>query len=211
MVTVKKTLGRKNPEKKEREFYMKYRWFFTKSSKLVYGGKSAEQNEEIVNKLLKEETNCMVMHTKMPGSPFSIIFSEPSKVSEEDMEEAAAWTGCFSRAWRSGAKKAEIDMFLSEQIFKDKRMKDGTFGVRGIIDRKPVDLRLYLVKQKGVLRCVPRESLKISTKVYTKFVPGNIPKEKFSEYLVKKYGFNKEEVLNALPSGGFMEFNSASK
>src|SRR3989344_5958581 len=109
MVTTKKTKQVLSPDM---EFYRKYRWFMTKSGKIVYGGKSAEQNEEIVIKLLKEKKNYVIMHTRMPGSPFAIIVSDPNDVSKEDLDEVATWTGCFSRAWRSGMKKADIDIFL---------------------------------------------------------------------------------------------------
>ena len=197
MTTAKKT-------NKEVEFYKKYRWFFTKSGKLVYGGKSAEQNEEVVSKLIKEKKNYIVMHTRMPGSPFSVIVCEPMKVSEEDLDEVATWTGCFSRAWRSGKKKADVDVFLSEQIYKKKGMKDGTFGVKGIIDKRVVDLRLVLIKQKNVLRAVPRESAG-KEKIHSHIVPGSVGKEEFSEYLTKKLKIAKEEVLNSLPTGSFVE------
>src|SRR3989344_9389649 len=96
--------------------YKKYRWFFTKSDKLVYGGKSAEQNEEVVRNLLKEKKNYIMMHTRIPGSPFSVIKENPGKVNESDLKESAVWTACFSRAWRSGLRKTQIDMFLTEQL-----------------------------------------------------------------------------------------------
>ena len=35
--------------------YKKYRWFVTSSDKLVVGGKSAEQNEELVKMCMKGE------------------------------------------------------------------------------------------------------------------------------------------------------------
>ncbi|MDO8468089.1 MAG: NFACT RNA binding domain-containing protein [Nanoarchaeota archaeon] len=187
-----------------KEFYKKYRWFFTKSGKLVYGGKSAEQNEEIISNLLKEKKNYILMHTRTPGSPFSVIVSEPIKVSEEDLNEVATWTGCFSRAWRSGNKKADIDIFLTEQVYKKNGMKGGTFGVKGIIDRKIADLRLYVVKQNGVVRAVPKESIG-KEKIYSHIVPGSIEKERFAGYLSEKIKVGKEEVLNALPTGKFIE------
>src|SRR3989344_1597848 len=109
--------------------YEKYRWFLTSNNALVVGGKNAEQNEELVKKLIKDYPKYVVMHTREPGSPFSIILS--SNPSEKDLEETAIFTGCFSRAWREKKKKTNVDIFLIEQMIKDKKMKTGTFGVVG--------------------------------------------------------------------------------
>ena len=191
--------------KKNKEFdYRKYKWFYTKSGKLVYGGKSADQNEEVIRELVKNKENYIMMHTRIPGSPFSVIKAQKEKVSEEDLDEMAIWTACFSRAWRSGLKKTSIDVFLTEQLVKEKGMKDGTFGVIGQIDKRPVELKLVIAKQKEILRAIPESSVK--GKKYSKIVPGKIPKEKFADKIMRMFKIkNKDEVLNALPTGGFKE------
>ncbi len=182
--------------------YTKYRWFFTKSDKLVYGGKSAEQNEKIVNELLKSGENKIIMHTRLPGSPFAVIDSPIKKVNESDLAETAVWCASFSRAWRSGLKRTVIDIFNSNQISKKREMKSGTFGVLGRGEKKIVELKLYLVKQKGVLRAVPLQTLKTKDKVLG-IVPGRIEKDKFASIIAEKLNVSKEEALNCLPTGGF--------
>lgn len=99
--------------------YKKYRWFVTSSNRLVLGGKNAEQNEELIRMCMQgkhfdydsrmsldewtlKKKKYIIMHTRTPGSPFSIILDEnPSK---EDLEETAIFTGCFSREWKDGKK-----------------------------------------------------------------------------------------------------------
>ena len=81
----------------EFEKYKKYRWFFTSAGKLVIGGKSAEQNDELLLGIKNFEEELIVMHTAEPGSPFSVIMSEIKKISKKDLEECAIFTGCFSR------------------------------------------------------------------------------------------------------------------
>ena len=103
----------------KKQWYEKYRWFYTSNNHLVIGGKSAETNEELI-KLHKKFPKYIVMHTKTPGSPFSIIISD--KFTEKDLEETAVFTGCFSRAWKEGKKSILIDIFLMEQIVKNKNM-----------------------------------------------------------------------------------------
>ena len=185
--------------------YKKYRWFFTRSGKLVYGGKSAEQNEEIIRDLVKNKKEFIMMHTKIPGSPFAVIEAPVNKVSKSDLEETAIWTACFSRAWKKGLKKTEIDVFLTEQLIKKKGMKLGTFGVIGKVDKKDAELKLVLINQKGVLRAVPEKTVKANNKKFAKIIFGNIPKEEFTRRLAKKLNEDKEEILNSLPTGGFKE------
>ncbi|MBS3072748.1 DUF814 domain-containing protein [Candidatus Pacearchaeota archaeon] len=188
--------------KKTGNEYEKYKWFLTSSKKLVIGGKNAEQNEELVKKYQNDGkfSKYVVMHTKTPGSPFSIILSD--KYNEKDLEECAIFTGCFSRAWRERKKSVIVDVFLLEQIVKNKGMKTGTFGVVGKIDRKEIMLKLYLTKQKGKLRAVPfpgKNPICIS--------PGKTSKDKFAEQLSVKIDISMQEILNALPTGGFQLCN----
>jgi hypothetical protein len=187
----------------KRRWYEKYRWFFTSSGKLVIGGKSAEQNEELINKYL--EKDCIVMHTAAPGSPFAIVKFSKDKINAKDLEEAAIFTASFSRAWREGKKKAEVHIFKEEQIIKEKGQKTGTFTVLGRVEKVNAEVKLALGFQKNRLRAVPIRILKnpIAT-----LMPGRISKEKATEMIyekLKRYGFElkKEEILNALPTGNF--------
>lgn len=180
---------------KKDEWFKKYRWFFTSSRKLVYGGKNAIQNEEIVKELMNSDKNFVIMHTRNPGSPFSVIFSE--SVNEKDLEEVAIFTACFSRSWRNKEKKVVIDIFKREQIFKDSRMKVGTFGVKGDVKKRSVEMKLYFAKQKSVLRAVPQKKLKSLV-----IVPGNIDKNKIAEIISVKMDVSLDEVIQAIPSGG---------
>jgi predicted ribosome quality control (RQC) complex YloA/Tae2 family protein len=183
----------------EKEF-KKFRWFFTSSGKLVVGGKSEEQNEELVKFMIDAGKEHVVMHTSSPGSPFSFIVSEINEVEGKDLEETAVFTACFSKAWKSAKSKVEVDIFRISQIFKEKGMKTGTFGVAGSESRK-VELKLYLTMQEGVLRAVPFKS-KLGNEII-EIIPGKIDKEKMADKIAKKTGANKEEIMQAIPAGGF--------
>jgi hypothetical protein len=181
-----------------KENYRKYRWFFTSSNKLVIGGKSAQQNEELLKKI--KNKNYVIMHTSTPGSPFAVIVSN-KKPTKEDLEEAAIFTACFSQQWKQGKKKTHVDIFLSPQLYKLKLMKIGTWGVKPPIKRKAASLELVLTLQKGKLRAVPEKSVK---KHLLKIRPGKTDKTKMAEKIqeVLDNKFSKEEILSALPSGG---------
>ena len=172
--------------------YQKYRWFYTSSGMLVIGGKSAEQNEEIV-KLARQ--NDVMLHTADPGSPFCIIIDEVEE-TEQDIREAAIFCACLSKAWKQKKKQVAVDIFRKEQVYKDKRMAKGTFGIKGNAEKIKVELKLYLNFQEGKLRAVPFETDIAS------ITSGDLSKEKAAEIISKKLEIKKEEVLSALPSDG---------
>lgn len=175
--------------------YEQYRWFFTSSKKLVIGGKNAEQNEKLVNELIDSGKNYIVLHTKLPSSPFAVIQSE--KPDEKDIEETAIFTACFSQRWKEKRKKVVVDIFEASQIYKTPGMKKGTFGVKPPVKHKTVELKLYLIKQKAKMRAVPQEKTNALA-----ICPGKTPKEKIAQQLAVKLEIPHEEILQALPTGG---------
>jgi len=183
--------------------YQKYRWFLASTGKLVVGGKSAEQNEKLLKKLKQGKEDFVVMHTSTPGSPFSVIISDKKEIQKTDIEEAAIFTGCFSREWRAGKKTAHVDIFSLSQLYKDSKMKEGTWGVKGKIIRKAVQLNLVLTKQEGKLRAVSEKTVRNKKEIIIKIIPGKTPKEIFAQQLTKKISsLKQEEILSALPAGG---------
>lgn len=110
----------------------KYRCFNTSSGRLVLGGKSAEQNEELMNDFIGKGN--IIMHTEKPGSPFCIILGE-NKPAKSDIREAAVFCARHSREWKKDNSDVLVHAFSGKDAYKDKGMKKGTFGV-GKIRRK---------------------------------------------------------------------------
>ena len=186
------------------EDYKKYRWFITSSGKTVVGGKSAGQNENLLRKIEKSKDKYFVMHTSHPGSPFSVILSNIINVTKNDLEECAIFTGAFSRAWKEGKKKTYVHIFLSTQLRKEKNMKSGTWNVVGKVDEILVGLELILIKQKKTYRAVSEKTA--GKKKGIKICPGRIDKEEMAKILIivlKEKEEKKNEILSALPAGGF--------
>jgi len=186
------------------EDYNKFRWFFTSSGILVIGGKSAIQNDELLYRISNVKEDVVIMHTSSPGSPFSVILEDKTKVSLDDIEECAVFTGCFSKAWKEGKAKTKVDIFSSSQIHKSKDMKPGTWGVYGKVKTISVPLELAMTRQNSILRAVPLKTLKNKKKI-VKIVPGKIDKDNMLAKLeiVMNEPLNRDEVLTALPAGRF--------
>jgi len=188
-----------------------YRWFYTSKGKLVVGGKSDEQNELVLKNFLKPSYT--VMHTSKPGSGFMII--QDSNPSKKDLDECAVFCGCFSKQWKnlkSASSKIDIDIFEGKDIYKDKSMKTGCFGVKSTKKTVKINPGLILIIQKGKLRAVPKfeDVKKNGFEILGEIKPGKLSKEEASEKIAKnikdKFDFpvSKEEIMQAIPSGKIM-------
>jgi hypothetical protein len=179
--------------------YAQFRWCFTSNGNLVVGGKSDEQNEKVLMEFSKP--SYVVCHTTEPGSPFMIIVGE--KIDKSDIEEAAIFCACFSKQWKLSKNKIDIDIFKREQVYKLKKMKTGTFGVKGKVEKMSVSPELVLVIQKGKIRAVPKTT---KEEIICKIIPGNLKKEEACKEILKiiknKYHLpiSKDEVMAAIPS-----------
>lgn len=178
--------------------YKKYKWFFTKSGKLIVGGKSAESNDNLLNELKSMRKELIVMHTKSPGSPFCAIIAPINAVSKEDLDECATFTGCFSKAWKEGKKSTAVHSFKLSQLNKDNSMKEGTWSVSGRVNDFKVDLKLAITYQNEVVRAVPIMSV-LEDEVIIFALPGKIDKTKVKIGSLK---INREQLNSALPAGG---------
>lgn len=125
-----------------------FRQAFTSSGNVMLAGKNAEQNEELVKQIQDDE---IVLHTKEPGSPFVNI---KGKASKGDIQEAAIFCAKYSQAWKKAKTKpgkVEVHVFKGRDIYKNKSMKTGTFGVKKL--KKMImlkkDIESFLACQKS--------------------------------------------------------------
>lgn len=104
-----------------------FRKFFTSKKTKVLAGKNAEQNEELVKKYIGKEN--IITHTAKPGSPFCVILG---KAKKGDLKEVALFTAKYSREWKKAKikKDVEVHYFKGKDVYKEKNMKTGTFGVK---------------------------------------------------------------------------------
>lgn len=101
----------------------KFRTHISNQGTLFLAGRTDGNNEELIAQVKSKE---IVFHTKAPGSPFVNIKGEPK---EGDIKEASIFCARYSRDWKKNATDIEIHQFLGKDIYKQKTMKSGTFGV----------------------------------------------------------------------------------
>ena len=103
---------------------IKFREMVTKNGSSILAGKDAKNNEELIEQVRKDEE---IFHTAEPGSPFVNIKGKPKRGS---IKEAAIFCARYSRDWKKNKSNVIVHRFKGKDIYKEKNMKLGTFGVK---------------------------------------------------------------------------------
>ncbi len=118
---------------KKREWYEKFRWFFSSGGFLVLGGRDATSNEMLVKRHM--EAHDIFIHADIHGAPAVIIMTEGKEAPEATIQEAFDFAATYSRAWRSGASFLDVYWVKPEQVSKTAEhgeyVTKGAFIIRG--------------------------------------------------------------------------------
>src|SRR3989344_6060253 len=114
-------------KERKKEWYEKFRWFFSSDGFLVIGGRDATSNEIVIKK--HTDNNDIVFHTDMAGSPFFVVKAEGKPVGEKTKHETADATCTFSRAWKLGLQTSSVFYVNPDQV--SKKTKSGEFMGKG--------------------------------------------------------------------------------
>lgn len=128
------------PVRQDEQWYERFRWFHTSDGFLVLGGRSADQNEELVKKYL--ERGDRFVHTQARGGPVTILKatgpSEPTReieIPESSLEETAQFAVSYSTVWKSGRFAGDAYMAEPNQVSKTPEsgeyLEKGGFAIRG--------------------------------------------------------------------------------
>ena len=102
---------------------MKFREYILSSGLKVFGGRDAENNDELVRAANPKD---VLLHTAEPGSPFVNVGGNPSKA---DLKEAAVFCAKYSQDWRDGKRDVVVNKFFRRDMKKSSLMKSGTWKV----------------------------------------------------------------------------------
>lgn len=115
---------------------MNFRKHITKKGTIILAGKSAKNNEDLIKQV---EANEIVLHTAKPGSPFVNI---KGRQKFGDVKEAAIFCAKYSQDYRDNKKDVLVHKFRGKDIYKEKKMKLGTFRIK--------KFKLIKVKKKWI-------------------------------------------------------------
>jgi len=197
----------KIPERKK-EWYEKFRWFFSSDGFLVIGGRDATSNEIVIKK--HADKNDLVLHTDMTGSPFFVIKSDNKKIPDSTIREAADATITFSRAFKLGIESTPLFVAKPSQLTKEANpgeyIPKGGFVTKGkleYVDNK-INLAIGLTKEKAVMSG-PIEAIKKHCEKYLSLESGSEKVSSIAKKINYKLGkgLNLDEIIRALPAGDF--------
>lgn len=103
---------------------IKFRERITGSGNTIIAGKDSKSNEKLILQIEPEEE---VFHTQEKGSPFVNLKGKPEK---GDIKEAAIFCAFYSQDWKNNKEEVIVHRFKGKNIFKEKGMNQGTFGVK---------------------------------------------------------------------------------
>lgn len=122
-------------DRRERQWYERYRWFVLSDGRLIIGGRDATSNSIMINKYT--EANDVVFHADLHGSPFFVLRNqgERSAPSDEIALELAQATVSFSRAWKDELGSADAYWVFGDQVKKSapsgEYLPRGSFFIEG--------------------------------------------------------------------------------
>lgn len=118
---------------------MKPRELTLPSGTIIFLGKNSENNDELVD--LYQGKGNTILHTSKPGSPFCVISNlNPAK---DEIKESAIICASKSQDWRDNKNDVIVNVFTGKDVYKEKIMKSGTWGLKS----KP---KLIKVKKREI-------------------------------------------------------------
>ena len=168
-------------EIRKKNWYERYRWFFTSDGMLAIGGRDAASNSAVVRKHLGKDDK--IFHGDIFGSPFFIL-KDAQNASNTSMNEVAHATVCFSRAWREGMYGLSAFWVNPEQVKKSapsgQFLPKGSFtieGQRNFIKAANLRLAVGIIPQGEddfALTCGPPDTIKKNSLCYAIIEPHGI-------------------------------------
>lgn len=203
--------------KRKRDWFEKFRWFYTSDNLLVIGGRDAKTNDWIVKKFL--DSGDLYFHADVLGAPHCVLKTEKNSASEQSKQEALSFAVVFSRAWQSGVSFADAYWVLPSQVSKKapsgESMGKGAFmiyGERHFGRKIPLECGVGLEQKGGFWRVVSGPFFAVQTHAAhcVKIVPGELEKSEAAKKLLLFFSqqakqklplFLLDELIAMLPTG----------
>jgi predicted ribosome quality control (RQC) complex YloA/Tae2 family protein len=197
--------------RKELKWFEKLRWFLTSDGLLVIGGRDATTNEMVVKKHM--EPRDIYFHSDIHGAASVVLKAGEGEIPETSINQAAAFSACFSSAWSKGLGSADVYWVNPDQVSKTPQsgefLTKGAFIIRGsrnYIRGLPLTLSIGKVDYEGErIMAGPPEAVSNYTENISTVKPGYTKKEEIALQIRNKIDPEKmfiiEDVVRVLPSG----------
>jgi len=204
-------------EIRKKNWFERYRWFYTSDGILAIGGRDSSSNTAIIRKHIEKDNK--IFHADIHGSPFFILKASSEKIQPTSLNEVAHATVCFSRAWRGEMYGLNAYWVNPEQIKKaapsGQFLAKGAFvidGQRNFVNVSTLKLAVGLVKQDSdyMITCGPLQPIKKNSVCYVIIEPSGSDMvdvaKKIKNEFIKMKGVNVktlsiDEYVRVLPAG----------
>lgn len=192
-------------KKIKKDWYEKFRWFFSSDGFLVIGGRDATTNEIVIKKYTDKDD--LVFHTDMAGSPFVVIKREGKKgeIPQTTIEEAAIFTAVFSRAWKKGIATLAVFSVKPEQVSKKAKsgeyLAKGAFMIYGDTTYHHPQMEYAVGIYNDKVMGGPLSAVKKHCKDFVEIIQGNEKLSDVAKLIRKKLGGELDDIMRALPAG----------
>lgn len=200
-------------QKREKEWFEKYRWFYSSEGFLVLVGRDVQTNDMLVNKHM--ESHDLYFHADFDGAP-SVVVKDGQESGEETRQQAAKAAVSFTKTWKAGIGSDNTYYVTPDQVSQEPEsgeyLPKGAFIVRGdrtyirnvevevAIGPYEIDDDVY-VPMSG-----PVDAVKENCPTYVEVEPGrtkksDIAKEIRSYFKDKDFDLDLDYLVRALPPG----------
>lgn len=179
-ISPKIILGKKN-------WYEKYRWFYTSEGFLAVAGKDASSNHALIRKYLEKED--LVFHSEVRGAPI-LILKNGANSTEKSRLEAAQFAACYSRAWREGLQYVSVYYVRPDQLSfsppTGHYVPRGGVVIRGERNYVTVKLEIAIGVENGNLVWGPSQTLDGRITKIVKIIPGKKKARELAEEIARR-------------------------
>jgi len=203
---------------KKKEWYERYRWFFTSDDLLAVGGRDASSNSSVIRKHITKGDK--VFHAEIVGSPFFVLKGVTDETLSSMTETAQATVG-FSRAWREGVYGLNAYWVKPEQVKtaapSGQFMAKGSFvieGNRNFIQVPSLQLAMgiYQKDDSYSIMCGPSSAIKKKCIYFVVIEPSGLEMAELAKKIRVEFlklaeneeivkAFSIDDFTRALPAG----------
>lgn len=205
---------------RQKEWYEKFRWFFSSDGFLVLGGRDATSNEVLVKRHMNSED--IFVHADIHGAPAVVIKSGGKPVPEATIQEAFDFGAAYSKAWKHAIAALEVYWVAPEQVSKTPEhgefVAKGAFIIRGKknFGRGKVEVAIG-VKIDAEAKVIggPKSAIEKHANYFVTVVPGRKASQEVAEEIKKRLAaaasteekekieaIDTKEIQEFLPGGG---------
>ena len=198
-------------EIRKKNWYERYRWFYTSDGILAIGGRDSSSNTAIIRKHI--EKNDKIFHADVHGSPFYILKGSKEEIRPTSLNEVAHATVCFSRAWRETMYGLNAYWVEPDQVKKaapsGQFLPKGAFvidGQRNFVNISTLRLAVGLIKQDldYLITCGPPIPIKKNSVCYVIIEPSGSEMVDVAKKIKKEFSKIKENIVKEISVDEFV-------